>query len=259
MIRRTGAVLVLVSLRLSATAQSDVVPAGGRAPTPAYQVGVRLGVIAQPDPAPAGGPLSAFEYHDGTFTTSRGRVQPAALKLQFRSDPHAVGTPRIATLVVQTPSGAVRPDSVVSFRFDQRQFVNLTTLTADRGLHAELQTEYVEVFQDSGRIELYGYYPNRFQLFGVGNHYVLASYTPGVMHEEDLVRAYIWRRRGAPSFEVMTKVPPRGYGPHFERQIRSLFADRPDMLPFIDAHNIRRNDLPAAVKAYNAGRPIRFE
>lgn len=234
-IRLTGLVLALVCFRLPAPAQ-----------------------LYSP---PAGGPLSAFEYQQGTYTTTGGHNHSAVLKLQFRTEPGRSGgdDERFATLVVQTPNGPVRPDSAASFSFDQRRFVNLSQLTPDRSLRDDLKAEFVEVFQDTGRIELYGYYPNNFRLFGLGNHYVLASYTPGVIREDDLVRSFIWRRRGTPGFDVLVKLPPRGYNPDFERQLRGLFADRPDILKYVDSHDIRGKDLPAVVKAYNSGLPIRFE
>ncbi|MBC7449472.1 MAG: hypothetical protein H7330_15585 [Hymenobacteraceae bacterium] len=216
----------------------------------------------------ATGPLSVFEYHEGTYSTEAGRVQSATFKLLSRSGSAATSAPpaagrsarsddegRYTTLVVQTPTGSTKPDSVREFTFDERRFVHLDRLTqldVDR-LRTELGTEFVEVFQDSGRVELYGYYPSW------GNRYVLASFTPGLIYEADLRRYYFWRRPGEPGFYLMRKLPPRGYNAAFERELRALFADRPDLLKHIDDHNIRLDDLPAAFRAYNSGLPIRFE
>ena len=225
-------------------------------------------------------PLSAYEYHEGTFKTSNGRVSLATLKLVIRaharpvdlsrygssSQPQASTLPsshtglsvpsedrHYATLVIQTPQGAVRPDSVVEFAFDRRRFVYLGQLTRDGSLRDEINTDFVEVFQDTGRIELYGYYPTR------SNRFVLTSLTPGMIHEDDLVRSFIWRRRGTPGFEILAHVPPRGFNEQFERQLRSLFADRADILKYLNSHDLHREDLPAAVRAYNSGLPFRFE
>ncbi len=247
----TGLLLALLTFCLSARAQRLYSPAGSR-------------------------PLSAYEYHEGTYTTSRGRVQAAVLKLVSLAEPAAskqqrndAGTThsvsdrsaramderRYVTMVVQAREGFVRPDSVVEFSFDKRRFVHLSRLTtSDVGsLRSDLATEFAEIFQDSGRLELYGYYPSW------GNRYVLASFTPGIIYEADLTRYYFWRRHSEPGFRLMRKLPPRGYNAAFESELRSLFADRPDLLQHIDGHNIRLNDLPAAFRAYNSGLPIRFE
>ncbi len=198
-------------------------------------------------------PLSAYEYHDGTYTTAGGASRAARVKLMTVSD-RTTGQ-RYMTLVRQGADGAiVRPDSVIGFAFGDRRFVQIGQLTADRRLRGALETDFVEIVLDTiGPIELYGYYPRR------GNRYVLSPITPGMIHEDDLVRAFIWRRRGAPSFEIMPPLPPRGYSREFENQLRTLFADRPDLVAHLDAHRIRRQDLPAVVKAYNTGAPLRFE
>ena len=161
-----------------------------------------------------------------------------------------------ATMVVKSRNGPVKLDSVVGFTFDKRRFIHLGQLLpgpALVSLRGQLETEFVEVFVDTGRIQLYGYYPTH------GNRFALASSLPGVIHENDLVRSFIWRRRGAGGFEVMVHVPPRGFSEDFERQLRSLFSDRPDIVKYIDSHDVRREDLPATVRAYNSGVPFRFE
>ena len=198
-------------------------------------------------------PLSAYEYHDGTYTTTDGASRAALLKLRMVSE--GKNGRRYTTLVRQGANGTiVRPDSVIGFAFGDRRFVQINQLTADSRLRGVLETDFVEIVLDTvGPIELYGYYPRR------GNRYVLSPITPGMIHEDDLVRAFIWRRRGAPSFEVMPPLPPRGYNTEFENQLRALFADRPDLVAYLDAHRIRRQDLPAVVKAYNTGAPLRFE
>lgn len=200
-------------------------------------------------------PLSAYEEHPGTVTSTRGRTQPALVKLVLTTDRNAPRRARrYATVRVQVVGDApIRADSVASFTFDRRRFVNLNRLTPDRALRQDLETEFVEVFADTGRIELYGFYPTR------GNRFALTSFVPGVIHEDDLVQYFIWRRWGTPGFAVMAHVPPRGYNDEFEAQLRTLFADRPDILKYIESHDVRRVDLPAAVRAYNAGVPFRFE
>jgi hypothetical protein len=199
------------------------------------------------------GPLSAYEYHDGTYTTLRGVTKSATLRLAMMTDRSGYHKQRYATLVAQTATGYNRPDSVVSFSFENRRFLRLSHLTADLSLREEIDTDFIEAFQDTGRIELYGYYPIR------QNRFVLASFTPGTIRESDLTRYFLWRRRGAPGFELMARVSPSGFSPAFERQLRALFADRPDIIKYVDTHDIRREDLPAVVKAYNSGRPLRFE
>ena len=216
--------------------------------------GARLSAVAQLYSPLDTGPLSAFEFHDGTYTTVRGASKTASLRLMMTTGRSGGRNPRYATLVEKTPDGlAKKLDSVISFTFDARRFVQIDQLTKDRSLRDELNTEFVEVFQDTGRIELYRFYPIR------GNRFVLAAFSPGVIRENDLTYSYIWRRHGTPGFEVMARVPPRGNSPEFERQLRALFADRPDIVQSIDQHDVRRQELPAVVKAYNARLPIRFE
>lgn len=217
---------------------------------------------------PVASPLSAYEFHEGTLTKTGGRPQPATLRLALRTEPKSAaatiattyGTGRnlsddrtFATLVVKTPTAVVRPDSVAEFTFEGRRFVHLSRLTPDLSLRDELNTEFVEVIADTGRIALYGYYPSR------GNRFALSPGTPGMIHESDLIQSFVWQRRGEAGVAVAAHVPPRGFNEEFERQMRTLFADRPDILKYIDSHQLRREDIPAAVRAVNSGAPFRFE
>ncbi len=196
------------------------------------------------------GPLSAFEFHEGSVVMARSAARPAEVKLRLRKDK---GKPAVITVSAKQAETILPHDSIVSFGYDNRRFIRLGMLKGGPEAEKSVRSEYVEVFQDSGRIELYGFYaPHE-------NRFVLSSFVPGVVHETDLVRSFIYRRRGDLTFQTLPKLPPRGYSPAFEAQWRALLADRPDLLELIDKHYLRRNDLPAVVRAYNTGQKVRFE
>ncbi len=204
---------------------------------------------------PGGEPPSVFEYHEGTYTLANGTTQSATLKLAMLTE--QIGGRKskpFAKLVVRAANGGLVPiDSATEFAYDNRRFVRVGRLTPDVTLRFRINSDFVEPIVDTGRIELYSYYPRR------GNRYVVSSATPGVIHEGDLKRAFIWRRRGAKQLDVMVSVPPSGFNPEFENQLQALFFDRPDILAFIEKHQIRAEDLPAVVRAYNADLKLRFQ
>jgi hypothetical protein len=196
------------------------------------------------------GPLSAFEYHEGSITTLRATTRPAQVKLRVKKEK---GKPATATLAAKQAETLLPTDSITGFAYDNRRFLRLSTLKGGAEAEKSIHSEFVEVFQDTGRIELYGFYaPHE-------NRFVVSSFVPGVVHETDLVRSFIYRRRGDLSFQTLPKLPPRGYSPAFEAQWRMLLADRQDLLELIEKHYLRRNDLPAVVQAYNTGQKVRFE
>ncbi|MDJ0366578.1 hypothetical protein QMK33_15570 [Hymenobacter sp. H14-R3] len=186
------------------------------------------------------------KFAEGSYVLADNRAvrYPGQIKLQSGSK-----------LVIKTPDGTtvkLKPAQLYSFIIGQRQYTTARDFRVQGGFGTDVDEAFVEQL-DSGQVMLmrYDYTVGSPMMMGAGG-----AMTGGGV---SAMSAYLLRR---PTDSTYVSVQPAFYsfagGNRFRDAVRPFLAGHPDLLKLLDEKRITMDNLPAVIRALNAGKPYQL-
>jgi hypothetical protein len=181
-----------------------------------------------------------FEEGSYVLADSRDVRHPGQIKLQSGSK-----------VVIKNPDGTtlkLKPEAIHSFRIGKREYTTASDFRVQGGFGMNVEEAFVERL-DSGQVILmqYDYTVGRPMMMGAGG-----TMTGGGV---SAMEAYLLRR---PTDNTYVSVQPAFYstagGNRFRDAVRPFLAGHADLLKLLDEKRITMANLPAVIRALNAGK-----
>jgi hypothetical protein len=184
-----------------------------------------------------------FEEGSYVLTDSRTVRHAGQIKLQSGSK-----------LVIKNPDGTtvkLKPQELYSFRIGQREYSTARNFHVQGGFGINVDEAFVEQL-DSGQVVLMSYE------YTVGNPMMGAGGTMAGGGTSTM-SAFLLHR---PTEDLYVPVQPGFYtsagGNRFRDAVRPFLVSRPDLVKLLDEKHITMDNLPAVIRALNAGKPYRL-
>lgn len=186
------------------------------------------------------------KFEEGSYVLADNRAvrHPGQLKLLSGSK-----------VVIKTPDGTtlkLKPEQLYSFRIGQREYTTASDFRVQGGFGMNVEEAFVERL-DSGQVLLmrYDYTVGTPMMMGPGGTMTGSGVSS--------MKAYLLRR---PTDEAYVSVQPAFYtfagGNRFRDAVRPFLAGHADLLKLLDEKRITMDNLPAVIRALNAGKPYQL-
>jgi hypothetical protein len=189
-----------------------------------------------------------FEEGSYVLADSRDVRHPGRIKLQSGSK-----------VVIKTPDGTtlkLKPNALYSFRIGKREYTTASDFRVQGGFGMNVEEAFVERL-DSGQVILMQYdYTVGIPMLGAGSSpMVMGPRGTIVGNSVSAMQAYLLRR---PTDNTYVSVQPALYtsagGNRFRDAVRPFLAGHADLLKLLDEKHITMDNLPAVIRALNAGK-----
>jgi hypothetical protein len=181
-----------------------------------------------------------FEEGSYVLADSRDVRHPGQLKLQSGSK-----------VVIKTPDDTtlkLKPNALYSFRIGKREYTTASDFRVQGGFGMNVEEAFVERL-DSGQVMLMQYE------YTVGSPMMMSATGPMTGGGVSAMQAYLLRR---PTDNTYVSVQPALYtsagGNRFRDAVRPFLAGHADLLKLLDEKHITMANLPAVIRALNAGK-----